>query len=104
TLTAQVNTLTSRENELSTAQVTPGKIINDAQLPTRPARPSVPLFLASGAMLGLLLGLGLALVRERTDKRLRRPVDVRRRDEVPVPRVLPRRTRPRLDDLYPPLA
>ncbi|OLB64155.1 MAG: hypothetical protein AUI10_12300 [Actinobacteria bacterium 13_2_20CM_2_72_6] len=79
TLTGQVNTLTSRENELSTAQVTPGKIINDAQLPTAPSRPSVPLFLASGAMVGLLLGLGAALVRERTDKRLRRPVDAVRR-------------------------
>jgi uncharacterized protein involved in exopolysaccharide biosynthesis len=103
TLTAQVNTLTSRENELSTAQVTPGKIINDAQLPSRPARPSVPLFLASGAMLGLLLGFGVALVRERTDKRLRRPVDVRRRNEVPLLGVFPRRVRPRLDDVYPPL-
>src|SRR2546421_1124423 len=72
TLTAQINTLTSRENDLSTTQVTAGKIINDAEAPTAPARPSVPLFLASGAMVGLLLGLGTGLVRERTDKRVRR--------------------------------
>jgi Mrp family chromosome partitioning ATPase/capsular polysaccharide biosynthesis protein len=103
TLTGQVNTLTSRENELSTAQVSAGKIINDAQLPAMPSRPSVPLFLASGAMLGLLLGIGAALVRERTDKRVRRAADVARRDEVPVLGVLPARIRPRLDDVYPPL-
>jgi Mrp family chromosome partitioning ATPase/capsular polysaccharide biosynthesis protein len=102
TLTGQINTLTSRENDLATTQVTAGKIINDAALPAQPSRPSVPLFLASGAMVGLLLGVGVALVRERTDKRVRRPVDVARRHEVPVLATVPRRARPRADDVYPP--
>ncbi len=101
TLTEQVNTLTSRENDLSTMQVTAGKIINDAALPTAPTRPSVPLFLASGGMLGLLLGVGLALVRERTDSKVRRAVDVTRRDDVPLLCLLPGRLRPRLDEPYP---
>ncbi len=103
TLTGQINTLTSRENELSTTQVTAGKIINDAEAPSAPSRPSVPLFLASGAMVGLLLGIGTGLVRERTDKRVRRAADVVRRDELPVLGVLPTRLRPRLDDVYPAL-
>ena len=101
TLTGQINTLTSRENDLSTTQVTAGKIINDAELPAAPARPSVPLFLASGGMVGLLLGVGTGLVRERTDKRVRRAADVPRRATVPVLGVLPTRLRPRLDDVYP---
>jgi Mrp family chromosome partitioning ATPase/capsular polysaccharide biosynthesis protein len=101
TLTNQVNTLTGRENDLSTTQVTAGKIINDAQLPTDPSRPSVPLFLASGGMLGLLLGVALALVRERTDPKVRRAVDVWRRDDVPLLCLLPARLRPRLDAPYP---
>src|SRR5205823_4438742 len=78
-----------------------GKIINDAELPAAPARPSVPLFLASGGMVGLLLGVGTGLVRERTDKRVRRAADVPRRATVPVLGVLPTRLRPRLDDVYP---
>jgi Mrp family chromosome partitioning ATPase len=102
TLTGQINTLTSRENDLATTQVTAGKIINDAAPPIRPTRPSVPLFLASGAMAGLLLGVGLALGRERTDKRVRRAVDVSRRADVPVLSALPARARHRADDLYPP--
>ena len=102
TLTSQINTLTSRENELATTQVVPGKIINDAPLPVDPSRPSIPLYLASGAMVGLLLGTGVALVRERTDKRVRRAVDVTRRGDVPVLSVLPARARPRADDVYPP--
>src|SRR2546429_5923372 len=100
TLTGQINTLTSRENELSTTQVTAGRIINDAQLPADPSRPSIPLFLASGGMVGLLLGIGIALIRERTDKRVRRAADVARRDDVPVLGGLGARA----DRVYPPLS
>ena len=102
TLTNQINTLTSKENALATTQVTAGKVISDAQLPARPSRPSIPMFLASGALLGLLLGLGTALTRERTDKRVRRAADVSRRDDVPVLATLPTSSRPRLDDVFPP--
>ena len=101
-LTSQINTLTSRENDLATTQVTAGKIINDAPLPAEPARPSVALFLASGAMVGLLLGIGVTFIRERTDPRVRRPVDVVRRGDVPVLSVLPSRPRPRPDDVHQP--
>ncbi|OLB82241.1 MAG: hypothetical protein AUI14_00995 [Actinobacteria bacterium 13_2_20CM_2_71_6] len=80
--------------------MTAGRIINDAQLPADPSRPSIPLFLASGGMVGLLLGIGIALIRERTDKRVRRAADVARRDDVPVLGVLGARA----DGVYPPLS
>ncbi|HKT05118.1 MAG TPA: Wzz/FepE/Etk N-terminal domain-containing protein [Rugosimonospora sp.] len=101
TLTNQINTLTSRVNDLSTTTVTGGRVISDATLPATPVRPVVPLYLASGAVIGLLAGCCLAALRERTDKRLRRPGDLIRRADLPVLAELPKRTKPRFDDVFP---
>jgi Mrp family chromosome partitioning ATPase/capsular polysaccharide biosynthesis protein len=102
TLTTQINALTTRQNELTTTAVTPGRIISDAALPGSPARPSIPLFAASGALLGLLLGVAVAALRQRTDRRVRRGVDLARRADMPVLGQLPPRTQIRLDDVFPP--
>ncbi|HWB35615.1 MAG TPA: Wzz/FepE/Etk N-terminal domain-containing protein, partial [Rugosimonospora sp.] len=102
TLTNQINTLTTRQNQLATTSVTAGRIIADAGLPGRPARPNVVLFAASGALLGLLLGIAVAAVRQRLDKRVRRAADLSRRADVPVLGELPRRTQIRFDDVFPP--
>jgi capsular polysaccharide biosynthesis protein/MinD-like ATPase involved in chromosome partitioning or flagellar assembly len=99
-LTNQINALSGKENTLSTTQVTAGRIISDATLPRKAIRPSIPLFLASGAMVGLLLGLSIAVVRERADPRVRRAVDVTRRGDIPVLTELPKRTRYRADDVF----
>ena len=40
TITSQINTLTGRANQLATTTVSAGKIIRDAELPTRPSKPS----------------------------------------------------------------
>jgi Mrp family chromosome partitioning ATPase/capsular polysaccharide biosynthesis protein len=102
TITAQINTLSARLNQLSTTTVSAGRIIRDANLPTRPSKPVLPLNLGSGAAAGLLLGIGAALLRERLSRRVRRPGDLPRRCSVPVLAVLPPRERPRLDDVFPP--
>jgi Mrp family chromosome partitioning ATPase len=102
TLTSQINALTGRENQLATTTVTAGKIISDAPLPPDPSNPSIPLFLGSGAMVGLLLGLGVAIVRERIDPRVRRAVDVLRRADVALLGQLPKRAKPHFDDVFPP--
>ena len=67
-----------------------------------PVRPSVPLFAASGALLGLLFGVAVAAVRQRTDRRVRRAADLTRRADVPVLAELPSRTQIRYDDVFPP--
>ena len=82
TITAQVNTLSGRLNQLVTTTVSAGKIIRDANLPNRPSKPVLPLNLGSGAAVGLLLGVGAALLRERLDRRIRRPADMTRRCDV----------------------
>jgi capsular polysaccharide biosynthesis protein/Mrp family chromosome partitioning ATPase len=103
TVANQVNTLASRLNQLATTTVTAGKIIRDAELPTGPSKPNRALNLASGAMVGLVLGVGAALLRQRLDKRVRRAADLPRRADVPVLAAVPGRVKPRLDDVLSPL-
>lgn len=102
TITNQVNTLSARLNQLVTTTVSAGKIIRDANLPERPSKPVLPLNLGSGAAVGLLLGAGAAILRERLDRRIRRPDDLTRRCDVAVLAALPPKVRPRLDDVFPP--
>ncbi|MFC0526321.1 Wzz/FepE/Etk N-terminal domain-containing protein [Phytohabitans kaempferiae] len=80
----QLNSLSGKLNDLTTATVTGGKIISDARLPESPSKPDPMLNLATGAMVGLLLGLSVALLRERLDRRVRTATDVARRTRVPV--------------------
>jgi Mrp family chromosome partitioning ATPase len=102
TALTQINTLAGRLNQLVTATVSAGKIISDARLPVQPIKPSVPLNLATGLMVGLLGGLGAAAGRERLDRRVRAAVDMQRRSGVPVLADLPARVTPRFDDVFPP--
>lgn len=102
TATSQINTLAGQLNALLTTTISAGKIIRDADLPSRPVKPNRLLNLASGAMLGLLLGVGAALLRERLDQRVRRPSDLPRRVDVAVLAAVPGRVKPRLDDVFAP--
>lgn len=102
TLQGQINTLTGRINSLSTTTVSAGRIIRDANLPTAPSKPNVLLNLASGATAGLLFSVGLALIRERLDRRVRRAADLTRRADLLVLANVPRSVKPRLDDVFSP--
>jgi capsular polysaccharide biosynthesis protein/MinD-like ATPase involved in chromosome partitioning or flagellar assembly len=94
-----INTQIDQANQqlvpLQTTPVTPGTIINDAQLPDSSAGPLGILAIASGLLLGLLFGLLLAFAIERADKRVRRSVDLEREFDVPVLVEVP--TGPRTD-------
>ncbi|HYN97527.1 MAG TPA: Wzz/FepE/Etk N-terminal domain-containing protein, partial [Pilimelia sp.] len=98
----QINNLSGKLNQLTTATVSAGKIISDAPLPIAPSKPDRTLNLASGAMVGLLTGLAVAALRERLDRRVRRAIDVERRAGVAVLAELNPRTAPRFDDVLPP--
>lgn len=52
------------------------KVLDPPLLPTRPVKPLASLMIALGATGGLLLGLGVVLLRERLDSRLKLPPDV----------------------------
>jgi capsular exopolysaccharide synthesis family protein len=68
-------------------------IADRAPLPTSPARPKPTLYTLVAGMLGLALGLGLAFVRDRLDRRLRTSDDVEERFDVPVLARIARRGR-----------
>jgi uncharacterized protein involved in exopolysaccharide biosynthesis/MinD-like ATPase involved in chromosome partitioning or flagellar assembly len=98
----QLNSLTGKLNELTTTTVGAGSIISDARLPETPTSPNAMVNLATGGMLGLLLGVALAFVRERFDRRLRTAADVRDRGRMNVLAVLDERTTPHFDDVLQP--
>src|SRR4051794_11426782 len=77
------------------APTTKGNIslADSAPFPTEPDRPKPTLYTLVGALVGLLLGLGLAFVRDRFDKRLRTAADVEARFDLPVLGRVPRRGR-----------
>jgi capsular exopolysaccharide synthesis family protein len=64
-----------------------------APFPTAAARPKPTLYTLVAALLGLALGVGLAFLRDRLDRRLRTPSDVEARFEIPVLARVPRRGR-----------
>lgn len=63
--------------------------LGPAILPTAPISPNVKLALGIGALGGLVLGLGYALIRNHLDRRLRSPESVERLFGVPVLGTLP---------------
>jgi len=98
----QLNSITGRLNELTTATVSAGSIISDARVPDSPISPNAMLNIATGGMVGLLAGLALAFIRERFDRRLRSAADVRDRGRIPVLAALDERTTPHFDDVLQP--
>jgi polysaccharide biosynthesis transport protein len=70
------------------------RIVDEASLPYRPAWPNVPLNLGLGGFLGLLSGIGLAMYREHTDRRLRERLEVERETGLTVLGMIPRLKHP----------
>lgn len=74
---AWTQALAERVQDLESSESAPGssiisvEILADANLPTSPSWPNIPLVLALGAGTGLLIGLGYALARHLLDNRIR---------------------------------
>ncbi|MDQ0574553.1 polysaccharide biosynthesis tyrosine autokinase [Agromyces albus] len=59
-------------------------LVQPATVPQRPVSPNVPLYIALGALVGLALGVGLAVLREMLDTRIRNERDVQHITDVPI--------------------
>ena len=55
------------------------EVVDEAIVPEQPFSPKVPLALALGGLLGLMLGVGLAFARNAVDNKVHKPEDLRRR-------------------------
>ncbi|UBU12416.1 Wzz/FepE/Etk N-terminal domain-containing protein [Nonomuraea gerenzanensis] len=83
-LNRQAANLALRYDALRTVAITPGTVISQAAPPEAPSSPSLPLYLGTGLMAGLLAGSAAAYTRDRFDRRLRTPADVERLTGLPV--------------------
>lgn len=78
TLSNQLGSFNAQLAPLMATVVDAGKVIQAAQLPLAPADPDPMLVLPTGLMAGLMLGFGVAGLRERADKRIHDARDVER--------------------------
>lgn len=72
------------DTRVALANVTAGEIITNAALPEGPSDPSPAKYLPSGLIGGLLLGIAIAVLYDRTDRRVRSARDVERVLDLPV--------------------
>jgi len=79
--TAVAELETPAGTEVSPVKVT---VVQPPSTPTSPVSPKPLRNIALGAVLGLLLGLGLALVREALDKTVKTPDDIKAVTDVPI--------------------
>ena len=74
------------ETSDSTGSVSPVKLtlVQVASVPTAPVSPKIPLNIALGVLVGLALGIGMAVLRETLETRIRNEHDVMLVTDVPV--------------------
>jgi uncharacterized protein involved in exopolysaccharide biosynthesis/Mrp family chromosome partitioning ATPase len=70
-LLSQISQLEQRNADLQAVDTDPGQVIQPAALPTSPSGLPIVVTLFAAFVFGAILGCVLALVRERTDKRIR---------------------------------
>ncbi len=81
----QIQDQQQRSNTLELASNTPvGQILQSAGLPSGPASSHPERALLLGAVIGLLLGIGLAFLRDRLDQRIRSRDDVEATAQAPL--------------------
>lgn len=70
-LVGQLSDLTTRQNAIATTVLAPGEVVGPATSERVEESPRPALVIGSGVLLGLVVGLLLAFVRDRSDTRLR---------------------------------
>jgi capsular exopolysaccharide synthesis family protein len=89
-LTQQLTNINQQLLALDPSRINPPLLVLPAQLPVTPVSPDPILNAAVGLAIGLLLGIGLAFLRERLDDSLRGRNDLEQHVGAPVLAVIPR--------------
>ena len=90
--TSQISTLNQELIGFAATEITPGRLVTPAALPSSPSSPSPVLDIGSGLAAGLLLGLLVAWRRISHRRVVRRPDDLTRQVDVPTVAVAERRS------------
>lgn len=77
-LVGQINAVDAELTALNSVRAEPGRLLTAASLPAEPFAPQPAIDLAAGILLGLVAGVGLALLAERFDRKVRRSGDIER--------------------------
>jgi hypothetical protein len=80
----RITSLQASLDALAAVTTSGGRVIESARQPTGPSVPNRPLLIVSHGALGLLLGLSMALLRERGNAALQDATDIRRELGVPL--------------------
>jgi capsular polysaccharide biosynthesis protein len=88
-LTRQISALSADTTELASTTVTPGRLLRHAVPPTRPSSPIPVVWVVSGLAVGILAGVAIAQLRERTYRQVHRREDIPRLLGVRVLAALP---------------
>lgn len=88
-LVNQISQLNARLSPLQATGIDPGRVIEDAKLPSVPTSPNPIIWLPSGVLGGLLLGLAVAALLQRVDRRVHNAADLRRVAGLPVLSTVP---------------
>jgi polysaccharide biosynthesis transport protein len=86
------DSLLQRQKEASVSaslKATNIRVVDPAEIPSRPVKPRKTLNLALGALLGLVFGIGLAFFQEYLDNSLKSPDDVARYLSIPTLGTIP---------------
>lgn len=83
-LNNQLSTVGGELSTLAAINVTPGRVLNDAPLPSSASSPSRAIDLGGGLLAGLLLGLIVAFALERGDRKVRTADAASRRAAIPL--------------------
>jgi tyrosine-protein kinase len=90
---SQLNNVVQELGELNGLDLSPGRVIQPAAVPTGPASPRHLLNVGIGAFVGLFLAMAVAFVRDRSDDRLRGREDLAERLDRPVLASIPKLSR-----------
>lgn len=80
----QIQQLQNQLNNLQTSVISPGQVAGAAVVPQSASSPRPLLYLAGGLLIGLLLGILVAVVRDRRDDRVRASADLEQSLGSPV--------------------